>query len=187
MGNGDALARKRAYIEEHYVQEKPSAVFGNRLKETRLRRGLSQEKLATMLANDGVPMTPSALSRIESSDRKVSLDEALALAAELNTAPSFMLTPPDDVFVRVTDNHSCDGELLRQFLREGFPWHLDAPPKEVADEASRDRFHLNLARLALAFDDEYRSGSKTGMDDAAAAIVREVKRRENEKEASDAS
>lgn len=96
-----------------------------------------------------------------------------------------MLTPREGVWVKIDDMTAVDGSGLRDFLRVGFDWNLDPIPAEVLPDAQREAFQLNLARLALALVDAGRS-DPAGVNDIGRAIVAEVKRREEEKEANDA-
>src|SRR5262245_35062428 len=94
----------------------PSEVFAYRLKELRAARGLSQTMLALMVTESGTPLNKAALLRIEKGERGLSLDEALAIAAVLETTPAYMLTPPGDAWVEVTKNHRTDSSGIRYFL-----------------------------------------------------------------------
>jgi transcriptional regulator with XRE-family HTH domain len=61
----------------------------------RKARGLSQQELSQRLSDLGRPMLPSALSKIESRDRGVDVDDLVALAASLRVNPSRLLLPVD--------------------------------------------------------------------------------------------
>lgn len=161
---------------------RPSDVFVQRLRETRNARALSQAEFAELLKAHGVPLSKTALARIESGDRGLSLDEALAISATLNAVPGYMLTPNEGEYVRLTDKYAADGSGVREFLQQGFPWNLDPVPEEAREDAGRDRFILRLAALARSLDDAVRVVKDPAAVRAAGeAIVTEVKRRENEK------
>ncbi len=165
---------------------RPSEVFARRLRETRKARGLTQEALGEMLRRSGIPMSKTALLGIERAAdqdrvqeaRGLSLDEALAIAAVLNAAPSNMLAPPEGSVVQITDRISTDSLGFREFLRYGFPWNLDAVPYEYLPDEEREKFVLDLARLALTMSDAYRAGDKAGIREAGEAIIDRVKQRE---------
>ena len=71
----------------------PEAAFRRRLKEARAARGMTQRDLAERLAAIGQPMTQAAVTRIERGERRVSLDEAIAIAAVLDVAPIHLFLP----------------------------------------------------------------------------------------------
>jgi transcriptional regulator with XRE-family HTH domain len=160
---------------------RPSEVFAQRLQETRKARGLTQKQLAEMLTEAGIPMSKTALLGIETGKRGLSLDEALGIAAVLNAVPAHMLTPHEGEMVKVNDHLAIGGLGFREFLRYGFPWSLDAVPYEALPEAEREKFQLNLARLALGLNDAYRGADKAGIKDAVDAIVDEVTRHQIER------
>jgi transcriptional regulator with XRE-family HTH domain len=165
---------------------RPSEVFARRLRETRKARGITQEALAEMLTGNGIPMSKTALLGIERAAdqdrvreaRSLSLDEALAIAAVLNAAPSNMLAPPEGSIVQITDGTSTDSLGFREFLRYGFPWSLDAVPYEYLPDEDREKFVFELARLALTMSDACRAGDKAGIREAGEAIIDRVKQRE---------
>ncbi len=59
----------------------------------RKKRGLSQQELSERLGELGRPMLPSALSKIESGDRGVDVDDLAAIAVALGVNPSRLLLP----------------------------------------------------------------------------------------------
>lgn len=59
------------------------------------RRGLSVYELARLLEEEGAPIPPSGISRIERSERRVDVDELAALAVVLGVNPSSLLLPRD--------------------------------------------------------------------------------------------
>jgi transcriptional regulator with XRE-family HTH domain len=97
----------------------PSEVFATRLRETRIARGVSQADLARRMSEQGRPLNKAAVLRIENGERRISLDEALALAAILSAAPAHLLSPPGDEVVWLTDKQGVDGEGMRAWLLHG--------------------------------------------------------------------
>ena len=160
---------------------RPSEVFAHRLREKRKDRGLTQQRLADMLTEAGVPMSKTALLGIERGTRGLSLDEAIGITTVLNAVPAHMLTPPEGVMVELGDDTSIDGLGFREFLRYGLPWNLDAVPHEALPEAEREEFQLELAQLALRLNDSMRGQDRAGIRDAVEAIVEKVKLREIER------
>src|SRR6266545_1902903 len=66
-------------------------VVMRRVRHLRERRGLSQQRLADRLAELGVPIERSQLARLERGERGVGVDELMALAFALDTAPAYLL------------------------------------------------------------------------------------------------
>jgi transcriptional regulator with XRE-family HTH domain len=146
------------------TRARPSEVFIARLREMRDVRGLSQAELARRMTAAGRPLGKLALMRIESGERGLSLDEALALAALLNVAPAHLLTPPDDgQMVWLTANLGVDGEEMRNFLRFGHP--LSRTPERLSSELEE----LALA-TARALVDATHGNDQAGKQDALRAL-----------------
>jgi transcriptional regulator with XRE-family HTH domain len=173
------MARTIRAKPSDYESRKPSEVVAERLREKRKARGLSQEQLAEMLTRAGTPMSKWALLAIEKGKRGLSLDEALAIATVLNAVPEQMLTPPEGVFVRLTDKVGADGSSIREFMRYGIPWSIEPAREDVLD-AARERHHERLTQLALAVTDATLSRDQAGTLDALGAITNEVLRHERE-------
>jgi transcriptional regulator with XRE-family HTH domain len=78
---------------------------GEQVRDYRIARGLTQGELA---ARTGIP--PTAVSRIETNDRKMTFEEAvrvagvlrvsLSMLAGLETAPTFRETPAQELVTR---------------------------------------------------------------------------------------
>jgi transcriptional regulator with XRE-family HTH domain len=153
---------------------RPSEVFAGRLRETRQARGLSQAELARRLTDAGRPMSKAALLRIESGERGLSLDEALALAHGLNAVAAHLLSPPNGAFIALTDSFALDGSGLRDWLRYGL-WSWEPAPDEGHREGERANLEATLARLAVALTDAVNGNDKAGMKDVSWAIVETVR------------
>lgn len=155
----------------------PSTVFARRLRETRDRRNLSQTDLAVLLADAGRKMSKPALLRIESGERKVSLDEALAFAWALQASPANLLSPDEGAMLALTEKAAVDGDALRHWLVTG-----QAIPAWPADPDADDRANLDeilksaLTAYSVAMVDASRAGDKAGAQAAADAIVAAVER-----------
>lgn len=61
------------------------------------KRRLSQQALAALMGELGRPMQSSAIAKIEKGDRRVDVDDLVALAVALNVAPARLLLPDLDV------------------------------------------------------------------------------------------
>lgn len=72
----------------------------------RKRRGWSQSTLSAKLGELGRPILTSGVAKIEAGDRRVDVDDLLALAAALNVSPARLLLPDgsEDDLVSVTEN-----------------------------------------------------------------------------------
>jgi len=106
-----------------------------RIREVRKRRGWSVQQLAERCASLGAPeLTRAVLANIESGRpdtrgqrrRTVSVDELLALALALDTAPVFLLALPDerepDTALVLTSTHAeANADLLQRWLRGDEP------------------------------------------------------------------
>jgi len=159
------------------AEKPPSEVFAERLREVRAARGMSRPALARRMTEVGRPMNKLALLRIEKGDRKLSLDEALAIAWILSAAPAHMISPPADEHVWITDEHGVDGGGLRHFLQTGF-----AVPAWPASPREEDRAELQLFLMraltahAAALVDAGRGGDKAGAQAAVSAIEAALER-----------
>jgi Helix-turn-helix domain len=71
-----------------------SRVFGQQVKAVResLQPRVTQSKLAKRLKDLGVPMGQVTIARIENGERRVTVDDALALAAALGVNPKNLLS-----------------------------------------------------------------------------------------------
>jgi transcriptional regulator with XRE-family HTH domain len=156
---------------------RPSAIFADRLRETRKARdNMSQTELAQRMTDVGRPMSKAALLRIENRVRGLSLDEAIALAAVLYAVPTQLLTPPEGRFIALTEKMGADGEGLRNWLVYGDPV-LAMPVPIDSDEARgvlRARLERDLTRHALSLADAVRGEDKAGIRAAGEAIVEAV-------------
>lgn len=72
-------------------------MFADRLKEVREGKGWTQQRLAQELQELGDALTQGTIARIETKAiRRISLDDALAIAAALGVSPLHLLAPTDD-------------------------------------------------------------------------------------------
>lgn len=66
-------------------------ISGKNIKKIRKNMYLNQENLATKMQLNGMSMTPSTISKIESSDRTVSDKELLTFSKVLKASPQELL------------------------------------------------------------------------------------------------
>ena len=70
-----------------------SQTFSRRLREAREAQGLSQRDLTSRLRAIGLRINQAAIVRIERGERKIPLDEAIAIAAALDVSPLALIFP----------------------------------------------------------------------------------------------
>jgi transcriptional regulator with XRE-family HTH domain len=176
-------------------------VFAIRLRETRRARGLTQAELAKRMSAIGNEISATAIARIEACQRGLSLDEAFALTEALQAVPLYMLTPPEDMLVRLSVGLATDGLGLRTWLVSGLEQRSDQPPPaELANELERQEQNElerqeqadedvarlgRLARLAYALTDAMRIHGEAGnaaRKNAALEIVAEVERQKHDRD-----
>jgi transcriptional regulator with XRE-family HTH domain len=95
----------------------PSEVFRSRLREVRRLKGWTQQDLAEALARLGLNISAFAITRIETGNRGVSLDQAIAMAAVLGVSPLHMIVPLDDDGVQLAPQLSVTTADARAWLR----------------------------------------------------------------------
>ncbi len=99
--------------------------LGRRLKELRRERDLTLSGLETRLTEVGRPILLSALSKIEMGQRRVDVDDLVALALALDVSPNLLLLPdPDEsgTAVRLTRSTSRDaGDVWRWAVKDRPP------------------------------------------------------------------
>lgn len=78
------------------------------VERIRKARQLHQKDLSARLAEVGRPMLSTVISKIERGERRVDVDDLVALALALNVSPSALLLPPtsDNTAVQLTDTFS---------------------------------------------------------------------------------
>lgn len=124
-----------------FAHMEPAKIFGQQLRLVRMRRGWSQQDLVDRLSQLGFPVDRSAIAKIETGARGVSVDEALAIAVALDVAPTALLVPrrPGDSVqvVPVVEAHDVDA----------MAWFEGRCPMIVGDESddelrSQARFYF---------------------------------------------
>ena len=99
-------------------QEIDYAKLGQRIKEIRISRGLTQDKLA-----EAVCCNTSHISNIENDHTKVSLNVLLAIANTLNTSIDFLLSDQYENTSLALENEilravrECDNEKKQKILK----------------------------------------------------------------------
>ncbi len=70
-----------------------AAVVAENVLRLRKQRGLTVRQLSERLAELGAPILASGITKIEQQQRKVDVNDLVALAAALNTSPAVLLAP----------------------------------------------------------------------------------------------
>lgn len=133
MCYADVISASRKEIRplETAPARTPGETFRRRMQEARKARGWSQRELATRLktvwGEEKGQLTQAAVARIEIGERKVSLDEAVAIAAVLDVALTNMFLPIDGLSQVQGDGHA---------VLPGSPVRL-APALEIEQRRAR--------------------------------------------------
>jgi transcriptional regulator with XRE-family HTH domain len=104
-----------------------SQSVARRVRDLRERHRMTQQDLATALANFGTPIDRSAVARLEKGERILSLDETMHLARALHIAPVHLLVDPDgDEPIRITPQVEAEPWEARAWIRGQRPIAQDA-------------------------------------------------------------
>jgi transcriptional regulator with XRE-family HTH domain len=71
----------------------PSEAAAEELKRVRTRKGWNQQQLANQLADLGAPIDRATISKIETGDRRMTLDEVFWFAYALGVSPAALMLP----------------------------------------------------------------------------------------------
>ena len=95
--------------------------FAANLKLIRNRVAVSQQQLADELAAIGMSLNRSVISKIESGERNVSIDEALAIAVALGVEPAALLFPRSTSSVRLAPRMIVSNQRAAMWFRGLYP------------------------------------------------------------------
>ena len=70
---------------------RPSEVFVEQMRIQRARKGWTQKQLAARLAKLGFVVHQTTIGKWEAGERRISLDEALAISVALDVDPAHMV------------------------------------------------------------------------------------------------
>src|SRR5215211_3898739 len=97
-----------------------------RIRELRKARGMTQQDLADRIALLGTPMHQTAIARIESGKRELTLAEAFQFAYALDVAPVHLFVPTDsDEPINIGPNVEASPYETRQWIRGYMPLFQD--------------------------------------------------------------
>jgi transcriptional regulator with XRE-family HTH domain len=142
------------------VARTPGETFRRRMSEARKLHNLTQRGLVARLHDKGLEINQAAIARIESGERKVSLDEAVAIAAVLDQAPMNLFLATDDrTPVLLAPAFKVDQATARRWAAggraldpENFEPYLDMSPADAvvvpegASEEQRERWGQKWTR-----------------------------------------
>ena len=167
----------------------PEQWFRTAVRDIRKRRGWSQGRLVDELRALGGDLDQSQLSRIESGDRRVSLDEALAIATALGVSPVHLFVPPTaGDAVMLTPEMRYPSRAVRQWVRGQVPL-CEIDRRTFYQEVSAEEqalMELNGMRFLLGWVQELIDAAvdkdRERMADAVDAINEELDRQRGQLE-----
>ncbi|MHA6761806.1 helix-turn-helix domain-containing protein [Streptacidiphilus sp. PAMC 29251] len=144
------------------------------IERLRKARQLHQKDLSALLAGVGRPMLPTVISKMERGERRIDVDDLVALALALNVSPSTLLLPPTSGSdpVALTERCSVSSRTAWNWA-EGQQTAMDEPggsanfaepgadPAIPLDAYDREQHYgrQQLAYQALAQPEERRRGT----------------------------
>ena len=118
------------------------------MRALREARGLSLAALSARLTEVGRPMLPSGLSKLEVGQRRMDVDDLVALSVALGVNPSRLLLPvdaPNDQDVELTRTVTCPAWRAWQWADGDGPFDDDLEE----DTGRFEDFHLHARPAAL--------------------------------------
>jgi transcriptional regulator with XRE-family HTH domain len=100
----------------------PSEAAAEELRRVRMRKGWHQQQLADRLHEIGAPIDRATISKIETGERRVTLDEIFWFAYALGVSPAALVLPrPARSMVAVTPTMSVTALEALNWLRGVYP------------------------------------------------------------------
>jgi transcriptional regulator with XRE-family HTH domain len=164
-----------------------SRVVGRQVRAVREQLRLSQDDLAQRLRQLDVRIDQATIARLETGPRRISVDDALALAAALGVAPAFLLSGSfTSEAVPVTPALEAGPLRMRHWINGVMP--LVGTDEEsffelvpAAERIARQRSGLlNLERCVFDFKDAATTNDSGGMLDALKDLARELERQRDQ-------
>ncbi|MEU7913456.1 helix-turn-helix domain-containing protein [Microbispora bryophytorum] len=115
------------------------------LRRFRDARGLSTTQLSKLLAEQGRPIQPTGITKIEKGDRRVDVDDLVALATVLGVSPVALLLPEAGGRERVqlTQKLGTWAKIAWRWMHGELP--LYDPEEEVSE--SRDEWQESIKKF----------------------------------------
>ena len=117
-------------------------IVGANVKRLRMEIGATQNDLAETLRLNGHPIPVASIGRIEGGQRRVEVDDVMALAVALGVSPLAILLPNTrsaQDLVETTGAAQHPADLVWRWAVAGIPWD-DTPDMDETDR------HLNVRR-----------------------------------------
>ncbi|WP_119697612.1 helix-turn-helix domain-containing protein [Microbacterium halotolerans] len=125
----------------------PADVFARRLRHEREVKRISQSELARRLSDrTGTGVSATAITKIESGDRSVRIDEAVYLAEILDVPLSALLSDRGPDEIRMSE--------LRRQIEQQRSLANTAEHEWSQANAAWARLHMELEELEASFDDD---------------------------------
>jgi transcriptional regulator with XRE-family HTH domain len=129
----------------------PSEAAGEELRRVRTRKGWNQQRLADRLAEIGAPIDRATISKIETGDRRMTLDEVFWFAYALNVSPAALMLPrPLGSLLSVAPTRTLATEEALDWLRGAYFAHGPELPDDEYGAADNFFFEERLEQDALA-------------------------------------
>jgi transcriptional regulator with XRE-family HTH domain len=110
----------------------PSEAAAEELRRVRTRKGWNQQQLADRLHELGVPIDRATISKIETGDRRITLDEVFWFAYAFGVTPTALILPrPFGSLVAVTPTTSLETQQAVDWLRGSY---VAPAPENESDE-----------------------------------------------------
>lgn len=103
--------------------QRAEAVFARRMRQVREAAKMSQTRLAELLAERGIKIDPTSITRIEKGARGVRLEEAVAIAEALGVPLEELLLPGRSIIdqIRNLEGTIEEQEATRRLLEMTIP------------------------------------------------------------------
>lgn len=70
-------------------------LVGSNIRRIRIQQGLRLADLVDLISSAGMPMLKTTLSKLENSDRRISVDELVVISEALRVSTSTLLNEPE--------------------------------------------------------------------------------------------
>lgn len=175
--------------DENQAPRQASEIFAVQMRIQRERKGWTQKQLASRLVALGFPVHQTTVGKWESGDRRISLDDALAISAALDVSPASMISgaflpvPPSAAVIALSgETPPVSGLEMRMWVRGQQPlWGQDE--RRYFTEVPADEWEgMRSAGMGSLLQDVQRlvhawaAGDRRAVDDTIDAIDDELER-----------
>ena len=174
---------------DEQAPRQPSEMFAEQMRIQRERKGWTQKQLANKLVTLGFPVHQTTVGKWESGDRRITIDDALAISAALDVCPAFMLSgaylpvSPNSAVIALSEMTApVSGLEMRMWMRGQQPlWEQDE--RRYFTEVPSDEWHgIRSVGMGALLQDVQRlvhawgAGDRRAVDDTIDAIDDELER-----------